>query len=153
MKNKGFTLIEMVVYMALFLIIIGGLFVTTYQLSKSGESTSKKILIEKEINFVFKKIDWALSGASGIFIPEVTILQIARQNEISVFKFNSDNNSVLMCRAQCNNEENFFTLTTSNVKVESLYFDFLPGQQNFKEGVNTTLNIDGIIIKNTKYLR
>lgn len=67
MKNqKGFTLIESIIYIALFAIIIGGGMVGTYHIIQATDASYNHIILQEEANFLFRKIDWALTGATAV---------------------------------------------------------------------------------------
>lgn len=68
-KQNGFTLIETLVYLALFTIIIGGALVGVYQIIQGTNATQKKIVIEEEGNFLVRKLNWALTNATAINSP------------------------------------------------------------------------------------
>ena len=68
-NKKGFTLIESLIYLALFAIIIGGGMVATYQIIQGTESAHNHVILQGEANFIFRKIDWALNGATSITTP------------------------------------------------------------------------------------
>ena len=56
---KGFTLIETIIYIALFSLIMSGTMLTTYQLiSEAGHISSQNIVVQ-EGDFVVRKIHWA----------------------------------------------------------------------------------------------
>ncbi len=64
-KQKGFTLVETLLYIALFTIIIGGGIVAVYQIIQSTEASYSHVILQEEANFLFRKIDWALTGLDG----------------------------------------------------------------------------------------
>lgn len=61
--NKGFTLIEVVIYLALFSIIIGGALVSVYNIIESSGKLENKVVMQEEANFLLRKINWVLNGA------------------------------------------------------------------------------------------
>ncbi len=70
--RSGFTLIETLVYLALFSIIIGGVLVAAYNLTESSGRTGDKATIETDGSFVLGKLSWALGGvSSSIILPAV----------------------------------------------------------------------------------
>ena len=145
MKNKGFTLIEMIVYMALFSIIMGGLAATAYQLSQGAQNTTAKVGAGEEINFVMKKIDWVLVGASNISVSaDQKILTVTNSNlspSTVVIKLNDTEKKI-----QMDNKN----LTTENVEVRSLIFKKI---NTNPPGISIELDINGIVNTYTKYLR
>ena len=62
---KGFTLIEVLMYIALFTMLIGGSVVSAYQLLSSGSQGGQFIATQEEGTFITRKINWALTGASS----------------------------------------------------------------------------------------
>ncbi len=67
--NRGFTLIETLVYLALFALIIGGLVVTTYLLFQTSDRYQTRATMQEEKNFILAKITWALSQARSVCDP------------------------------------------------------------------------------------
>lgn len=63
-NTKGFTLIETLLYLALFTLIIGGGMAAAYQIIQSTEATHQKVIIQEEADFLLRKLEWALSGAT-----------------------------------------------------------------------------------------
>ncbi len=64
--QRAFTLIETIIYLALFTIIIGGGMVATYQIIESSSDTYHHLELQEEANFLLAKIDWALVGATSV---------------------------------------------------------------------------------------
>ena len=61
-KQKGFTLIETLIYIALFSIILTGIILTAYQIIEGSEKTRQKVILEEEANFLMRKFSWATAG-------------------------------------------------------------------------------------------
>jgi prepilin-type N-terminal cleavage/methylation domain-containing protein len=78
MKQRGFTLIETVVYIGIFGMIMTGAMVTLYTLLHSVTNNRAVISAYTEMNFVTQKLDWALSGASAITLISSSSLKITR---------------------------------------------------------------------------
>jgi prepilin-type N-terminal cleavage/methylation domain-containing protein len=68
-KNRGFTLLETMIYLALFGIIIAGGMVATYQIIEGTDATNNQVILQEEANFLLRKIDWALTGVTSITTP------------------------------------------------------------------------------------
>ena len=60
--NRGFTLIETVIYLALFSIIIGGGMVATWHIIEATAAAQNHIMLQEEANFLLRKLNWALTG-------------------------------------------------------------------------------------------
>lgn len=69
--HPGFTLIEMIIYLALFSILIGGAVVAVYSVFESGDRNQTHAMLQEEGNFLAAKINWTLSGAEAISSPAV----------------------------------------------------------------------------------
>ncbi len=78
-NNSGFTLMETMVYIALFGIIMSGAVVGTYNLLEGGRRNIDSTKIEEEGTFLNRKINWALTSATGASVSGGgTILTISR---------------------------------------------------------------------------
>ena len=70
MKNqKGFTLIEVLVYLALFAILMGGMVIMAYNIFESSDRDQTKVLMQGEGDFLVSKINWALTGVKAMVTP------------------------------------------------------------------------------------
>lgn len=67
-RAGGFTLIETLLYIALFGILMSGMVVAAYQLVSSGSHNQMSALIQEEGTFLSRKINWALTGASAVSV-------------------------------------------------------------------------------------
>lgn len=159
MKNKhqkGFTLIEVVIYIALFSILLGGGFVTAYQLIDSSRYMDRKNNTHEEANFVMRKLNWALTGIENITIPRE---DAPTSDTLTVSKYNGD---IIYFRLRNNkieikeNTNTYLPITTDNVKVSNLNFKFIPAigsNTRGTEGIIATATIDGVDFTITKYIR
>lgn len=78
-KNNGFTLMETMIYIALFSIILTGAITGAYNLLEGGKRNIDSSKIEEDGNFINRKINWALSGATTVSVsPSGKILTITR---------------------------------------------------------------------------
>ena len=143
--NKGYMLLEMIIYVALFTIMIGGLIVTAFLLIQSGGKTSQRVVVQEEMNFVLKKIDWVLANTTSITSPNAGVtsgvLTLSDGTNTTTIEYDSVNKKILL-----NNED----LTTINVKVENLSFETIAGTP---KGLEINLNIDGQTVSFIKYLK
>ena len=60
---RGFTLIETLVYLALFTILIGGVVASAYGLFENASRNQTRSMIEEEGAYLIGRINYALSGA------------------------------------------------------------------------------------------
>lgn len=73
-SHKGFTLIEALVYLALFSILMGGAVVAAYNLFDSSLKVGTRTMLQGESDFMLAKIDWVLSGAKGVTAPTAGVV-------------------------------------------------------------------------------
>ena len=122
--KKGFLLIEVLLYLALFGIIVGGSVSVFYSLLEGSEKVSGDGLISSEAEFILGKINWMLSG--DITIEEPSPGESGNKLEISKNNF-PDNPLVLekvdddILLQRGGNSANI--LNNDLVKIEDLSFE------------------------------
>ncbi len=146
--NKGFTVIEVIIYIALFSLLIGTAFTAAYQLIDGSGKLSTKNTTQEEGNFVMRKLDWALTGVATITTPAS-----GNSSTLVVTKYDGDvitiqKNGTALEIKESTNGNIFIPLTTSNVVVSSLDFAY-----QSLGGITTTVIIDGTTFTSTKYFR
>src|SRR3989344_2162395 len=60
--NTGFTLIETIIYIGLFVLILSGALTSVYSILEANARNQTKIMVQEEGAFLLGKIDWALTG-------------------------------------------------------------------------------------------
>ncbi len=149
-KNKaGFTLIEVVIYIALFSILMGSAFIVAYQLIQSSGNLSTKNTIQEEGNFVIRKLDWALSGAD----PTTVSPSSGNSSALSLTKYNGNKinvqqNGTKIEIKESTNGNTFLPITTDNVTVSALNFKY-----EALGGITITITINGLTFTTTRYFR
>ncbi len=114
-NQKGFTLIETIIYIALFAIIIGGGMVAAYQIIQATEASNNHIILQEEANFLLRKINWALSQPAIGFGIGSSVLTVSSSPPLT-FDLDCSNPNA------CNLRLNAIILNSSAVKVSSLSF-------------------------------
>jgi energy-converting hydrogenase Eha subunit G len=66
--HTGFTVIETVIYIAIFTIFIGGAVVSAFNLIMSNDTNKTDAYMEEEGQFVLAKIEWMLSQSMDPFL-------------------------------------------------------------------------------------
>jgi hypothetical protein len=145
--QKGFTLIEALLYIALFAIVIGGGMVAVYQIIESTNRTSDKVMMLEEANFIQRKIEWALKGASvdddETDSDTLTIIKpIDGSDEILVFEF--DGTDVILDGNT--GEDVALNNTFVTVTDPEIVFD------SAENKVDISFRVDGELFSQTKYL-
>ncbi len=154
--NKGFTLIETIIYIALFTLLITSGFVSVYQLISGTDSLNTKIRIQKEGNFVLRKISWTLTGLNPLNPPTVggsgcyqalTSYKTGQLNPIRIRMSNISGNNYVEIQ---DDGINYYPITTINASTTCLKFGVISGTPS---GIVSTITINGIDFVITKYVR
>ncbi|MCL5733604.1 MAG: type II secretion system GspH family protein [Patescibacteria group bacterium] len=146
-KNKkqnrgGFTLIEVVIYLALFAFAIGFSVITFYQMIASQNQNRAATQTYSEANFLMQKIEWALVGASAINQPALG----ATSTTLSVNKYNFAQDPLVFSLSSgslylARGFNQPVVLNSSNVTVSNLVFDHLEATTSAPEGVSISLSV------------
>lgn len=123
--KKGFTLIEAIIYIGLFSILIGTALVAAYQLIDGSGDLSTKNIVQEEGNFVLRKINYVMIGASNFSIQNGDELLVTKYDGTKVsiclqdgkIKIWKGGGSAPPC-----GDVAFLPLTTDNVEVTDLQF-------------------------------
>ncbi len=159
--KKGFTLIETIIYIALFSLLVGTVFITAYEIITSSRSLSTRTEVQNEGNFVIRKINWVLTGVEIINTPSTS-----KAKNLRVVKYDGtkihiclEENKIKIHEGTYGNcsDSNYINLNTDNVSVSDLEFEFIPAVGTGPSGIKSTI----IITENgkdfnfsiTKYLR
>jgi len=147
-SKSGFTLIEVIIYIALLAFIIGAGVSSAYYLIDSSAKGNADVSTIAEAEFLMRKIDWALTGAETFDLSVSGIIGINKYdttfNPIQI-KWNETSSST---EISVGTPEDFLRLTSERVKVTGLEFVALS-----PEGVTASTTIDGKHFEITKYLR
>jgi prepilin-type N-terminal cleavage/methylation domain-containing protein len=76
-KQAGFTLIETVIYLALFGIMFSGAIAGAYSIMESSNRNHAWAMAQEEGQFLIAKIGWAVSNAKSASVPAVGRLSAA----------------------------------------------------------------------------
>jgi len=123
-KNKclnnraGVTLIEVLIYITLFVLLIGTLLGVAYQTLASTGQISKNIAFAQEGDFILRKIGWALDGASAVTLgPKPSDVLMARFSGPSAVAFSQNGNFIYL-----NSGAGAVALNSQNVIASNLVF-------------------------------
>lgn len=145
--SKGFTLVEVIIYIALFSLLMGTAFVTAYGLIDGISDLHTKNMVQEEGSFVMRKLNWALTGADTFSISgsELTIHKYDGTTVMIKLGSGGDAEKILM-----DSTGSFLPITTENVKVTNLQFQQV-GSNPIGISATTTVNSVDFVI--TKYKR
>ena len=142
--NKGFTLIEAIIYIALFSLLIGTTFITAFQLIDGSDKLNAKNTIQEEGNFVIRKFNWAFTGISNC---------TNTTNTLHINKYNGNQIDINLVGTKIKITESIGIsdfLTTDNVSVDSLFFTKTEGTL---PSITANAKINGVDFTITKYIR
>ena len=115
--GAGFTLIETIIYIALFTIVIGGGMVAAHQIVEGTNASYNHIILQEEANFLFRKIEWALTGLDGS--SSITAPSTGTPNSDTDLVVNKDSTELTFNLADGNITLNGSPLNSSNIKVST----------------------------------
>jgi len=155
MKNRGFTLVEMVLYVGLFGILMSGMVLAAYQLLQSGDRNQIAVSIQEEGTFLTRKINWALSNADNASVDSTNALVIHRPDLISVNQeyivISGDDNTGAMSLARGSGEA--ARLNSEAMPVKALSFTVDPAEGGRPAAVSTAFQILGKPFVFKRFLR
>jgi len=121
MKNPyGFTLIETLIYSFLLSFIIVGALVGIYQIISSADKLTTKAFIEQEGNFLLRKINWAITGATNLSVDLDGNLNLEKP-DIGFLQFKWD---PVYKKIQLNRNGEWNDLNSDYVKVSDTNFSY-----------------------------
>ncbi len=145
--NKGFTLIEIIIYIGLFSLLLGTAFIASFELINGSNNLSTKNTTQDEGNFVLRKIDWASNNALSFSTAggELTINKYDLTSIKIKLGTGVDAGKILI-----NSTGSFLPITTDNVNVSNLTFT---PTGTTPPGITVVATIDGVNFSITKYIR
>ncbi len=140
-NDKGFTLIEIIIYVALLSLTIGFILTGVYQILDSKTGALARTSVEEEANFLMKKIKWAMAGVNTINQPAAA----ATSTILSVNKFNFSANPVAISLSGSNINISYagnptVILNSEDVAVKNLVFENISNGSN--PAIKIKLNIE-----------
>lgn len=136
LSQSGFTLFEVLIYIALFTFIMGGAILSSYQIFEGSAQVQALAEREVELNFVLRKIDWALNGATSVFVLNSgTTLQVLRDGG-KTYEFTEADGTITL--EHVGTDE--YILTSSRLKIEDLSFAVVGGNP---QQLEIRMTVDG----------
>jgi len=139
-SNSGFTLLEMVIALGIFVILFTlTLGIYSYAL-KAEQRTIQMSKLQKEAQLVMEtiakkirnsRISYDYYGGS-LNSPESTLALIDRSGNLIAFKLDSNSNSIAVCTgSECNSQNDFYPIPAGSVEVSELKFYITPASNPF----------------------
>lgn len=117
---------EVLIYVLLFSIVIGGGVASAYTVMENSGRNQTKAIVQAEGDFIIGKMNWAVSGATGVNQPVVgsqgsllSVNKLNGANSISVALLLHDSNILMGDSTIPGN----FILNNTNIKVTNLVFE------------------------------
>lgn len=162
-SKGGFTLVETIIYIALFSIMTSFVLAVFYQLIGSYDQNKNRIEVDQEANFLMQKLLWALTGAEIINQPTAG----ATSTSLSLSKYTYGQNPIVFDVAAQNLRISKASsppvqLGSRKIFVTEFLAEHVPAVQSAPEGVKIRLGVissditrpqASTTLKNTIYLR
>jgi len=149
--QNGFSLIEVILYIFLFSLMLGGSLSTFYYLMESNQKLSEKSLINDEAEFIISKIDGFLRNSDQILSPsfgEITDDLSMIENSGDLVRIFLEEDDLLL---KVNNNPPI-SLNNSQIKIENLSFQSeIVFQAPPLSIINTSFSINGDEFKFSRY--
>lgn len=147
MTQRGFTLIEVIIYLAIVSLLIGSGIAAAFYIADTSEDNTSEINIEAEAHFLLRKIEWALTG-SLITSPAPGAIDASlvtdKGGAIGVITIDSAGG-----QARVNGTD----ITNDRVNIQDLAFIHVAPAGEKPGGVDASFTINGKEYKTTKYFR
>lgn len=153
-SGAGFTLIETIIYAALFSTIIGLVLGAVYQIVDGSGALEKSINTDAEAQFLTRKIEWALGSISVVNLP----VSGSTGATLSVNKLNYAQNPIIFDLDSNNlrikeGASNPVILNSSNVTISNLQFQHLAAGTYRPAAIQFSFKVNGDNYSTTIYLR
>ena len=150
--QRGITLIETLVYIALFVFLIGSGVISAFYIIDSSERNKSDLSVTTEAQFLLRKIDWALTGVTSITSPSSGnsdgTLSVNKAG-VGDIVINLDSGRVELSRGGNPAE----SLTAERVLIENLSFNHVPEQGTKPAAVEVSYTANGKAFEMIKYFR
>jgi len=135
---KGFTLIETLIYSAILVIVLGGIFMIFYSIMTTSESLRYQIELTQNTKFLEQKLKWALTGAEEITMPAIgsassSILWINKPGIANPLVFDIDNGIARIASGS----DTPVSLTNDFVNITTISFETF----SFSDSTGSTVRI------------
>jgi hypothetical protein len=115
--QSGFSIIEALIYIGLFAFIMSGAIFSAYQIFEGSAQVEAMAQRETELNFVLRKIDWALNGATNVsVINSGNTLRVLRDGG-ELYDFETDGVAVILKNSGKTFDLSSPRLTISNMNL------------------------------------
>ena len=119
--SKGFTLIETLIYLALFTLVLGGLVVAAYALFETNGTSQTRSMLQEEKEYLIAKVSLVLDRAKAVTILAPDTLQTTTfaNDLVTVYRDGTD-----LRIAKNGVPVSLLPLNNSNVAISQLVFTY-----------------------------
>lgn len=147
-NQKGFTLMETLIYIALFGIIMAGAVVGTYNLLEGGNRNINSAKIEEEGTFINRKINWAISGATGAVVSGGGTKITITKSGLSIVIAQTGTNMTIARNAGAPIE-----LNNDRFKISNTSFSYQPASNGRPASISASFDVENKTFTYRNYLR
>ena len=150
-RKNGFTIIELLVYIAILAFLIGGGVASAFAVLDFSEQNKADINIQAEGQFLVRKIEWALTDVApgGITILAPGVLE-TQKNGVGTVVIDVDASGRARISVAGGSQ---LEITNDRVQVQNLLFDHIPPAGTKPEAIHAIFDINGVNFSTTRYLR
>jgi prepilin-type N-terminal cleavage/methylation domain-containing protein len=150
--QKGFTLVEVLIYIVLFGLLMTGAVVSAYQLLQSGEHQSIGVAAQQEGTFINRKLAWALAPATAVSVSGGNVLSITRTDlpsGQSPLVFDGSGTRMTLKRGS----GAALPLSSDGLELSNVSFSTTPPANGLPEAVRVSYTLGGKDFTYAMYLR
>jgi len=151
MNKKGFTLLETVIYIALFSVLMTGVIVAVFNIFASNDRNQISVGIQEEGTFVARKLSWALTSASAVATTSPHTLVITRPDLAAQSPLTLTESAKRLTLARGTGAG--MALTGTRFTVSSTTFLITPAASGIATSVKMTYSINGVPFIYKSYLK
>lgn len=150
-NHRGFTLIEVLIYIALFGLLMSGAVVSAYQLLQSGENQATNFAAQQEGTFINRKLAWALAPATAVASSGGNTLTITRPDLGSQSPLVVDGTGERITLKRGTGAAQ--PLSTEGLALANVVFSTTPPANGLPEAVHVSYTLGGKDFTYAMYLR
>jgi len=151
MNKKGFTLLETIIYIALFSVLMAGVIVAVFNIFSSNDRNQISVSIQEEGTFVARKLSWALTSASNASTTSTSTLVITRPDLSAQSPLTLTESAKRLTLARGTGAG--MALTGARFIVSSTTFLITPAASGIATSVKMTYRINGVPFIYKSYLK
>jgi prepilin-type N-terminal cleavage/methylation domain-containing protein len=145
MDKRGFTLLEVIIYIALFGLIIGGAFTAAYNLLEGAQRHYDSVSVQQEGTFINRKLNWELTNAQSVSLSGAHGVHIEPGDVV----FGYSGSALTLSRG----DGAAVPITSAAHSIADVAFSITAKSGNKPASLRLTYTVDGTPFSFAKYLR